>query len=75
MVCVPSLRIVENELPEPIVPPIFEVQVKLEEIFPSSASLAVPVKEIEVPESNDELSEGLEINTDGKLFVGVDVPG
>ena len=74
MVCVPSLRAVENEPPEPIIPSILDVHVNPAVMFPSSVSVAEPAKEITVAESNDELSEGLEIETVGELFV-VDVPG
>ena len=74
MVWSPSLSAVKNEPPEPIVPSILDVHVNPAVMFPSSISLADPAKEISVAESNDELSEGLVIETVGELFV-VDVPG
>ena len=44
IVCVPTDRPVEKDTPEPIMPSMLEVQVRLPLRFPSSASAAVPEK-------------------------------
>ena len=69
IVCVPTLKeLVEKLPPVPIRPLMLEVQTRLEVRIPSSASVALPVNEIEEPELKLEPLAGVEMVTSGAVF-------
>ena len=70
IVWVPRPSTAETLAPVPRAPFMLEVQTISALRLPSSASLAEPVKVIDVPESNVAPFDGLEIETEGGLLVG-----
>ena len=71
IVCVPVLKELFEKLPPvPIWPLMLEVQTRLEVRIPSSASVALPVNEIEEPELKLEPLVGVEMVTTGAVFTG-----
>ena len=59
-----------NEAPLPMMPLMLEVQVRLPEMVPSSASVAVPLKVTEVPCATDVPLAGAVMVTVGAVLPG-----
>ena len=66
-VCTPTDNVAPIEGPVPTIPSMLELHERLAVISPSSASLAVPAKLTELPETNDEPSAGEVMVTSGAL--------
>ena len=61
--------LVENDVPEPMLPSRLEFQLRLAPRLPSSASLAEAAKPIEVPWTTEALSAGAPMFTTGAVLV------
>jgi len=62
--------VVLKDLPDPMIPSIFEVQERLDVRSPSTGSVTVPVKDTDTPSSYEDPFEGLVIPTVGAVPVG-----